>query len=547
MLAVSGGFRTTVGGLRISVRSPLPIAVGALAAAVWWLASARRARALSSDLESIWPAIERHGQTIVAAIALTVAVTSGVFATRSAAGADASGYLSEAAMLARGRLFHPDDLFDLTRGHDPYLTSPLGWRPAPSDARQAPTYPPGLPLLMAIPQAFVGIAGAAGVVSVSAAIAVAATGMLALHLGGGAAGVLAAALIGFAPVFVHQSIQPMSDVPVTAAWMLSFLLIARHRPGAAGVACAVAVLIRPNLAPLALVPLVLGGNRFRFTIPVALSAVVLGALQWMWYGSPLRSGYGSTEELFAFTNIGPNAGRYVRWLLATSPALVLAIAGLLRLRFNRLAQALAMFACLVVAAYLIYAVFDDWSYLRFLLPAMAVWAVLASVELAAWIQRAPASSRAAALLAIVVAIVSSGVWMARARDSFRLSSQQERVAQTAGFIANHTAAGAVLVAGEQSGSMRYYTGRSILRWEAAAPDALSSSLAALRQAGRPVYVVLDSWEDGIFRAKFASVPEVSLDWPPALDAGGTHRTRVWGLDDRDSFRRGERVETVRLP
>ena len=58
---------------------------------------------------------------------------------------------------------------------------------------QAPTYPPGLPLLMAIPHAVAGIDGANAVVIASAAIAVWATGMIA----GGIAGVIAALLLAF--------------------------------------------------------------------------------------------------------------------------------------------------------------------------------------------------------------------------------------------------------------------------------------------------------------------------------------------------------------
>ena len=46
-----------------------------------------------------------------------------------------------------------------------------------------------------------------------------------------------------------------------------------------------------------------------------------------------------------------------------------------------LRKALFAFAVLVIASYLVYAVFDDWSYLRFLLPAMAVFAIFAAVEL----------------------------------------------------------------------------------------------------------------------------------------------------------------------
>ena len=38
--------------------------------------------------------------------------------------------------------------------------------------------------------------------------------------------------------------------------------------------------------------------------------------------------------------------------------------------------ALSVFACGVVAAYLVYAVFERWSYVRFLLPAISLIAVL---------------------------------------------------------------------------------------------------------------------------------------------------------------------------
>jgi TM2 domain-containing membrane protein YozV len=69
--------------------------------------------------------------------------------------------------------------------------------------------------------------------------------------------------------------------------------------------------------------------------------------------------------------------------MGTAPALLLSVFGALRLRANRLAQGLFAFAVFVVASYLVYAVFDDWSYLRFLLPAMAIFAVFASIELSA--------------------------------------------------------------------------------------------------------------------------------------------------------------------
>ena len=508
---------------------------------------------MRADLESVWHGLERHSK-IVMAIALTAATVSAVFATRSAAGADASGYISESAMLASGRLFQVDELSELARGHDPYVTSPLGWQPSASEGRQSPTYPPGLPLLMAIPHAIAGVTGASAVVIVAAAVAVLATALVASQLGNSIAAVIAAMLLACSPIFIHQSIQPMSDVPVTAAWMMCWLLAARRGgsldPPAtimAGIACAMAVLIRPNLAPLAIVPLLLVHQRIAFSIPVAVAGVVLASLQWLWYGSPFRSGYGSLEQLFAFANIASNVPRYFSWLITTAPILLLAVFGFWRMRRDRTAQTMFAFAVLVIASYLVYSVFDDWSYLRFLLPAMAVLAIFAAIELSAWFERWPITIRVPLFFALMLGVAAHGIWIARSHDTFRLADQLRRVSMVGDYINAAVPPSAVIVAGEQSGSMRYYTDRPIVRWEAATPDDLAAAMATLEQSRRPVYIVLDAWEHGPFRAKFGALPSGALDWPPILDAGTSHRTQLWKLGDRERFVRGENLNTIRLP
>ena len=542
-MAVSGGFRISVGGLRLSARSPLLVALLAVINFTIWIAQARRSNAVTSDLELVWESLTRHSKWIlmIGLISGAIAVT---FATRSAAGADASGYLSEAALLTSGRLFHDDGLFEVARGHDPYLTTPLGWRPARVEAKQSPTYAPGLPMLMAIPHALAGVSGATFVVIVSAIVAIIATGLIASQLGGSIAGIIAAALIGFTPVFIHQSIQPMSDVPVTAAWMVTFALSYGQRSFWSGLACALAVLIRPNLAPLAIVPLFIAPKKMTFAIPVAIAGVFLAVVQSLWYGSPLQSGYGATEELFAVSNIIPNIGRYSRWWLATAPAMLLGVFGVIRLRADRVARALAVFAALVIGAYLIYAVFDDWSYLRFLLPALAVAAIFAAVELAAWIERWTINVRVPLLFAVVIGLTAYSIFIARSLDTFKLADQVERVATVADYLNANVEPSAVLLSGEQSGSMRYYTGRSILRWEAATPESLNAVFPVLAQTSHPVFIVLDAWEEAPFRAKLSST--VPLDWPPMLEAGTTHRTRVWRLSDRARYLKGAAVDTVRL-
>ena len=548
ILAVSGGFRTTVGGLRISARSPLPIAFLAFINFTLWLSWARRAQAVESDLELVWAVLQRRAMAF--AIAVIIAIVAAVFATRSAAGADASGYVSQADMWNRGEWVHISDVFDVQQDTGGWLSSPLGWRPIDwtdqEIGAQAPTYPPGLPLVMAIPEALGGVSGAAAVVVVSAAIAIIATALIASRLGS-VAGLIASLVLGFSPIFLYQSIQPMSDVPVTAAWMMCFLLAQRKQSLAAGVACAIAVLIRPNLAPLAIVPLFIAHRRLWFAAPVAVAGVFLAVIQTLWYGSPFRSGYGTAEELFALSNVVPNASRYFQWTLATAPVMLLGVVGCWRLRKDRIARAMAAFAVLVVASYLVYAVFEEWSYIRFLLPALAVLAIFAAAEISAWLNTWPITIRVPVLFALLLGITAYNLFTARILDTFKLADQLARVETVANYINTNVPREAVILSGEQSGSMRYYTERSILRWEVATPDMLAKAVAELEQAGRPVFVVLDAWEDEPFRKRLSAFPPGALDWPPMVEAGRSHRTRLWKLSDRDRFMRGEALNITRLP
>ncbi len=575
LLAVSGGFRVAAGGLRLSARSPLPAAIAALTALASWYVLARRSNRVAIDLDDAWRLIEGRSSIITVSIAIVSGLVAALYSTYAAAGADASGYLSEARLLAEGRLSYRDTLASLVGGWQTGLTSPLGWRPGAVEGWQSPTYPPGLPLLMTIPHWAGGTVAAASVVAVSAAIAVWATGMVAGLLSG-AAPIVAAVSLATLPVFVYQSVQPMSDVPVTAAWMLCWWMLVQpgsgllpasargdsgglrrglaeaafSRVGGAGIACAIAVLIRPNLAPLAIVPLVFVSTRIRhavaFATPVALAGLGLLWAQWHWYGSPLRSGYGPVSELFATANIRPNVLFYAGVLVSTAPIMLLAPIGATLVRRDRLAWALATFAALVVAAYLTYGFFDHWSYFRFLLPALAVGSIFVGAAVARMVSGLPVSARAAVTFAVALAIAAVGIANARVLDAFALKDQHRRIVRLGEHLGASIPDNAVIVAGEQSGSMRYYTGRPIVRWEAASADDLTRALLELRAANRPVWFVLDAFEEEPFRAKFAAV-RVVLDWPPAVMAGVTHRTSAWQLSDRDRFTRGESPATLRLP
>jgi Dolichyl-phosphate-mannose-protein mannosyltransferase len=556
LLAVSGGVRANVGGFRVSAQSPVPALVASVVLASVWLALAWRQAQVAADLASMGLAVERRAGAMVIVCALASGVAAQAFATNSASGADASGYLSQAAMWSQQHLFVFDRLSaELTAAlpMDTYPTTPLGWR-AHGAGMQVPSYPPGLPLLMALPHRIAGTRGAALLIPISTFIAVWTVGALSRTLAGGAAGVVAAIVMAVTPVFLFQSVQPMSDVPVTAAWMLSWWAIVRRRKNSAlwaGLACAAAVLIRPNLAPLATVPflaILLSSRRdaVRFALPVAAAGCLLAMLQLIWYGSALRSGYGGVDELFVLSNVPMNLSHYLGWLIDTSPALVTAVGGFWILRARRDPQAMATFAVFVVAAYLAYAVFEDWSYLRFLLPAMAVAAVFVGVLFQSLVDRMTPAARPVALLVMVLAVMAHGLVEARARDTFKLAGQQRRVGDIAASLGDRMSASDVILAGEQSGSMRYYTGHDIVRWEELRAEDWDRVVAALATVDRAPWIVLDAFEEPLFRANFGSHPAGMLDWPPAIDAGDTHRTRAWKLEDRARFLAGQAVPTARI-
>ena len=120
----------------------LAIASAAMAA---WLSRQR----LRDGLARAWPVVDSlaAGRAITTAALLWTAAASLAFSTRTAGGSDSFGYLSQARLLAAGRL---TDTIPLDHdGLPPSILIPLGYTSGLSPDVIVPTYPPGLPLLMA--------------------------------------------------------------------------------------------------------------------------------------------------------------------------------------------------------------------------------------------------------------------------------------------------------------------------------------------------------------------------------------------------------------
>jgi hypothetical protein len=474
------------------------------------------------------------------------------FGTYAAGGADSYGYLSQARLFAHGRL---TDSMPRHDGFDwpdvPATLTPLAYtRNAVPDVL-VPVYPPGLPLLMA-PLTLIHADAPFLLVPLCAVATIWLTVLLGRALGEPAAGVLGALLLAASPTFLLQSVQPMSDVPVAALWLWALLAARSASPRSAvlaGAVASLAILVRPNLAPLlafvaaacatasvAPAPTDRPGTvapRLRRAIRALLAAVpgivALAAIQAVRYGSPFGSGYGSFDDLFGLENIAPNLARYPRWMAAAHTPLIwlwlvapVTFGPLVR-GARAFAWILYAFAAAVVLAYLPYVYFrpDEWSYTRFLMPALPLMTVFLALVLIAAARRVAPRTPVAVAAAACVVVAGLSLHNAVAQAVFDMRAAERKYPEVGTYVRDRLPATAFVMAAQHSGSIRYYSGRPTLRWDQLDAASLDRAIGSLRRAGYEPYVVLDAGEDQEFRARFAAGNTAVAGLVPMATLGNT--------------------------
>lgn len=510
------------------------------------------------------------------ATALAAGAVGVLRGTYAAGGSDSYCYVSQATSWLDGSAGRAQTVPFATPWPNVALTlAPAGYVPAPHvPGAIAPICPPGFGVLMAGANAVLGAPGIYALVPVMGVLLVWSTFLVGCALRGPAVGAVAAVLTAASPIFLYQVVQPMSDIPSAAAWITALAAATARAPRwtIAGAAAGLAVMIRPNLAPALLV---LGATTW-FTTPAsarrtALVHVVAGgapfALATAWahavvYGSPFRAGYGSLDQLFSSSHVGPNLTRYATWLTDTqTPFVWLALASPLvalvaarspahagaHLAANRtVALVLSAFAAVVIGIYLPYTVFEDWWYLRFLLPALPAILILASdggAALLSVVWRPFVVS--AVMIGVAGALAVLGVRTAGERSAFDLWRSERRFVTAGEAVARIVPQDGVVWSSFHSGNVRLYGHRASVMWDALPEDWLDRAVSSLAAEGRPSFLVLDSFEEPVFRARFERAsPLGALDWPPRVEIGNV--VRIWSFEDRARFLAGDPPRTERL-
>jgi hypothetical protein len=548
-----GGFYFEVLGVRVSsweAYKPFRNGIGCAVVAIFL----RDRRALAG--RTSWDALARWSPRIAAAIAIGSIFAALHFGIFAAGGSDAYGYVSEAYLWASGRLVAPDPLAGLA----PLLgraTVPLGYRPASQPGFLAPIYPPGLPMAMAAAARITAHPSAVyWIVPLLAGLTVWLTYVLARRVAEPRTALLAATLLAFSPIFVFQSLEPMSDLPATAWWMAAWVFAtssSRWSPLASGLAVSAALLTRPNLAPLTivLVPVLVRSRPYArrlalFVLGVIPSCVAIVALHRYLYGSLAESGYGPVPGLYAWSRFPTNIRRYLSWLVELHTigillALAAPVIGRVKTAFWMVAFSMVLLLC-----YLFYYVFDTWPFLRFLLPALPLLFILSSDVVVRLIGRLPLALRGVALLLLCTLVPLWYLLTARDLTVFGIQQAEHRYVAVGEEIGRMLEPNALIVTVIQSGSVRLYGNRMTVRWDFLDPHAFDATLDTLRRKGYVPYFLLEDWEEAPFRQRFSETSEYGrLDWPPALTYGD-EIVRVYAMADRARHVAGEPIVTRRI-
>jgi hypothetical protein len=431
-----------------------------------------------------------------------------------AGGSDSSGYLNEARLWCQGNLVAPLPLavqLDVPPDRQGDLV-PLGFIPGRQPNTMIPTYPPGVPMEMALLRVF-GDAGPFFLGPLASLGSVLLLYRLARDLGcpeGWAA--CGAAILAVCPVFVFDGVQAVSDV-VATFWAIAAIVCAfraaRHIGFAvlAGACIGMGVLVRPT--QLFLLPAVLLAIGWR---PRSLAAVVAGGLPFAivqmavaqhLYGHPLVTGYGDIGYLMSWSFFSARFRHYSYWLAAILP--VVFPFGLLafgeRSLTPRVRAVLAAWFVPFFTFYCFYLPYDTWWYTRFLLPAIP--SIILGTVLFLRAKCIPPSPRwrVIAIVTMLAAVLFIQVRIVRKFHVLKFAEGEQVYLESANLARERVPANGIILTMQQSGALFYYSGKTSLRYDMLTPELFDTYRAKAAAKGLRFYALVDDWELPELKAK----------------------------------------------
>jgi hypothetical protein len=551
----TGGFFLEWRGLRVSSRDPIrPLLVAAVVVAWAFWRHGRSGVARDLDIIRVDIDFDRWAPPLALILSLATVAIGVTWTTRTAGGADSWSFVSQARLWADGNLIVEQPIVsqvpwpNADRSFTPLNYTQVKDRPAIVSIAA-----PGYPMLMAVfspihPDAIFWV------VPLSGGLLVGMSFLLGRALGGSAVGLLTCALVATSPAVLFQLVAPMSDVVVAAFWIAALVVAIPNRRDTwlgAGTVSSLAILTRPNTAPIAAVFAIAafwhwrdqgGAQTLRErlwkvvaygtgTVPGVLSAAAINTAL---YGGPFQSGYGTAANLYSLQNLLPNTWRYFSWLLSSeTPFVLLALAAPFVIRdraTRRLAAFSGLCACATWFCYVFYLVFNDWWYLRFVLTAFPCILALASLSFVWVARKIPPVARTPVVLMLLVPLVVWRIEYATDAGTFRSWKHERRYIDAGRLVNRRLEPNAILYSGQHSGSLRYYGHRLTVRWQSFDPTWFDRSIQILKDMGYKPYIVVEDGEREDFRQALGGSRYGQLDWPPLLEIENQPKVSVYDPD-----------------
>jgi hypothetical protein len=149
-------------------------------------------------------------------------------------------------------------------------------------------------------------------------------------------------------------------------------------------------------------------------------------------------------------------------------------------------------------------------------------------------------------IAICLSVSAWGAGVAQRRQVFELQALESRFRLTGAYAARVLPPNAVVLAVQESGSVRFHGRRASLAWDAIAPDGLDGTVAWARDRGLTAVIALEDAELPRFRARFATQAAGQLDWPPAAEIHAPVRVWIFDPGTRVEYTKGGRVDTEHI-
>jgi hypothetical protein len=124
---------------------------------------------------------------------------------------------------------------------------------------------------------------------------------------------------------------------------------------------------------------------------------------------------------------------------------------------------------------------------------------------------------------------------------FDLQRLESRYKRAGDYVARRLPENALVITSWESGSVRFYSNRKTLVWDALDPEWLDRAIVFIRTRRLEPYLLFEGWEEPLFRQRFAGSSVAALDWPPAAEIAG--QVRIFRPEDRDRYLKGEGTPT----